>query len=147
MKQLAVLVLLVAAMPAQAAQPNLVLMFVDNLGYGDFGCYGNRVIKTPHIDKLAEEGVRCTDFYIGSPSCMPSRGALMTGRHAVRSGMTSGDPNFYVMGLGPGGLPEGEVTLAEALHDRGYSTAMVGKWCVARTRANHDALSTCHTAF
>lgn len=56
-------------------KPNIVLIFVDNIGYGDLACYGNRETKTPHIDRLAEQGVRCTDFYIGSPSCMPSRGA------------------------------------------------------------------------
>jgi len=55
-------------------------MFLDNIGYGDLGCYGNPMMKTPRIDRLAAEGVRCTDFYISSPSCMPSRGALLTGR-------------------------------------------------------------------
>lgn len=70
---------------AEAAQkPNIVLMFVDNVGFGDFGCYGNSVIKTPRIDQFATEGVRCTDFYIGSPSCMPSRGGLLTGRSRGR---------------------------------------------------------------
>ena len=58
----------------EARRPNLVLILVDNIGYGDLGCYGNREIRTPHVDRLAEQGVRCTDFYIGSPSCMPSRG-------------------------------------------------------------------------
>ena len=65
---------------AGADKPNVVLILVDNVGYGDLGCYGNKEIKTPRIDQLAEQGVRCTDFYIGSPSCMPSRGALLTGR-------------------------------------------------------------------
>jgi hypothetical protein len=64
-------------------KPNIVLMFVDNVGFGDFGCYGNPVVRTPYIDRFATQGVRCTDFYIGSPSCMPSRGGLMTGRHAI----------------------------------------------------------------
>ena len=72
-----------AALAVDGGKPNFVLIIVDNIGYGDLGCYGNTVIKTPHIDDLARQGVRCTDFYIGSPSCMPSRGALLTGRHPV----------------------------------------------------------------
>jgi hypothetical protein len=67
-----------------AGKPNIVLMFVDNIGYGDLGCYGNKVVKTPRIDRFAREGVRCTDFYIGSPSCMPSRGGAAD-RQAWRS--------------------------------------------------------------
>ena len=89
---LAVLLVLAVGMPCQGqadnrGQPNIVLMFIDNIGYGDLGCYGNAGVKTPHIDLLASQGVRCTDFYIGSPSCMPSRGALLTGRHPVRNGL------------------------------------------------------------
>ena len=68
-------------------KPNVVLILVDNIGYGDWGCYGNRQIMTPRINRLAAQGVRCTDFYIASPSCMPSRGALLTGRHPVRNGL------------------------------------------------------------
>ncbi|UCD51670.1 MAG: sulfatase-like hydrolase/transferase [Phycisphaerales bacterium] len=67
-------------------KPNIVLMLCDNIGYGDLGCYGNRLVQTPCIDRLAAEGVRCTDFYIASPSCMPSRGVLSTGRHPLRRG-------------------------------------------------------------
>ena len=59
--------------------PNLLLLFVDNVGYGDLGCYGNRDAITPRIDRLASEGVKCMDFYIASPSCSPSRGAILTG--------------------------------------------------------------------
>ena len=70
-------------MAANKQPPNLVLMFIDNVGYGDLGCYGNSQMKTPNIDWLASQGVLCSDFYIGSPSCMPSRGALLTGRHAA----------------------------------------------------------------
>ena len=63
------------------------MILIDNVGYGDIGCYGNRVIRTPNMDRLARQGVRCTDFYVGSPSCMPSRGALLTGRHPERNGL------------------------------------------------------------
>jgi arylsulfatase len=67
--------------------PNILLIVVDNLGYGDLGCYGNHEARTPNIDRLASEGVRCTDFYIASPSCSPSRGAILTGRHPLRNGL------------------------------------------------------------
>ena len=68
-------------------KPNIVLMLFDNISYGDLGCYGNPLVKTLRIDRLVAEGVRCTDFYIASPSCMPSRGALLTGRHPFRNGL------------------------------------------------------------
>src|SRR5687768_17115045 len=71
---------------AGATAPNVLLLFVDNLGYGDLPSYGNKESKTPNIDRLAAEGVRCTDFYIGSPSCAPSRGAILSGRHPERTG-------------------------------------------------------------
>lgn len=90
-----------AAIGGQAEKPNIVLILVDNVGYGDLACYGNREIRTPHIDRLAEEGVRCTDFYIGSPSCMPSRGALLTGRHPVRNGLNE---QVYLIDEGGGTL-------------------------------------------
>ena len=85
-------------------------------------------MRTPHLDQLAAAGHVLTQHLVASPICTPSRAALLTGRHAVRTGMTSADPNFNVMGLGPGGLPAVEVTLAEALRARGYATGMVGKW-------------------
>ena len=69
-----------AARASVAVRPNILLLFLDNVGYGDLGCYGNREAKTPNMDRLAADGVRCTDFYIGSPSCSPSRGAILTGR-------------------------------------------------------------------
>lgn len=112
--------------------PNVVFLWVDDVGYGDLGFNGNNTMRTPNLDALAASGAVLTQHLVASPICTPSRAALMTGRHAVRSGMTSGDPNFYVMGVGPGGLPDQEVTVAEALRDRGYSTAMVGKWCARR---------------
>src|SRR5262249_53575345 len=87
-------------------RPNLLLLFLNNVGYGDLGCYGNREVKTPNIDRLAAEGVRCTDFYVGSPSCSPSRGAILTGRHPERNGLNyqlSADEN-----MGGEGLPRTE---------------------------------------
>ena len=126
MKPFTVLVLLAAAVPAQAAKPNIVLMFVDNLGYGDFGCYGNKVMKTPNIDKLAEQGVQCTSFYIGSPSCMPSRGALLTGRHPVRNGLN--EQIYLIDELEQTPLPLSEKLFPQYMQQLGYATACFGKW-------------------
>src|SRR5262247_1740605 len=71
----------------RVTKPNILLLLIDNVGYGDLGCYGNKRVKTPNIDRLASEGVRCTDFYVASPSCSPSRGALLSGRHPERNGL------------------------------------------------------------
>jgi arylsulfatase A len=106
--------------------PNIVLMLFDNVGYGDLGCYGSRLVKTPRIDRLAAEGVRCTDFYIASPSCMPSRGALLTGRHPLRTGLNEQiwkiDEHEQV------GLPHREVILPRYLARGGYVSGCFGKW-------------------
>lgn len=73
-----------ASLPAVAGsppKPNVLLIYVDNVGYGDLGCYGNTEVKTPRIDQLAREGARCTEFYVVTTSCTPSRGAVLTGRY------------------------------------------------------------------
>jgi arylsulfatase A-like enzyme len=106
--------------------PNIVIIFADDLGYGDLGCQGHPSIRTPHIDRLAAEGRRFTDFYAAAPLCTPSRAALLTGRYAVRSGMVG--RRGVLFPDSKGGLPAGEITLAELLRDRGYATAQVGKW-------------------
>lgn len=109
-----------------AERPNLVLIYIDNVGYGDIGCYGNPVIRTPHIDRLAREGVRCTDFYIVTSSCTPSRGALLTGRYPLRNGLThqlGRDENWTGVGL-----PHFETILPQFLKRAGYATACFGKW-------------------
>lgn len=106
--------------------PNFLLFFVDNVGYGDLGCYGHRENKTPNIDKLAAEGVRCTDFYIGSPSCTPSRGAILTGRHPERNGL-----NFQLnakQNTNGIGLPLNEKIIPQFLKPLDYATAAFGKW-------------------
>ena len=113
--------------PAADSPPNLVIIVADDLGYGDLGCYGHPTIRTPHLDAMAAEGVRFTDFYAGSPVCTPSRAALLTGRLAVRSGMAN-DKRRVLFPNSTGGLPQEEVTIAEALKGNGYATACVGKW-------------------
>lgn len=119
------LALLCLALIAGAGErpPNLVVIFCDDLGYGDLGCYGNPSIRTPHLDRLAAEGLRFTDFYAAAPVCTPSRAALLTGRYAIRSGM-----NAVLFPDSKGGLPQSEITLAAALQKAGYATAHVGKW-------------------
>ncbi|MHC4704073.1 MAG: twin-arginine translocation signal domain-containing protein, partial [Planctomycetota bacterium] len=109
-----------------AGKPNIVLMFVDNIGYGDLGCYGNKVVRTPRIDRFAREGVRCTDFYIGSPSCMPSRGALLTGRHGVRNGLN--EQLWRTDELEQVALPHSEKILPRYLAEAGYVSGCFGKW-------------------
>jgi arylsulfatase A-like enzyme len=103
-------------------KPNVVLLYADDLGYGDLSCYGSR-IATPNIDRMAAEGVRFTDFCSASSVCSPARAGLMTGRYPVRAGVTS------VLGPGDsGGISPTEITLAEQLRGAGYRTACVGKW-------------------
>ncbi|MEM7572866.1 MAG: sulfatase [Bacteroidota bacterium] len=110
-----------------ASAPNIILIFADDLGYGDLACYGHPTIETPNLDRLAREGRRYTQFYVGAEICTPSRTALLTGRYPVRSGMTSNQRSVLFPDSG-GGLPASEYTLAEALQEAGYRTGCVGKW-------------------
>jgi arylsulfatase A len=115
------------AEPASSTQsPNIVILYVDNVGFGDLGCYGNTEVLTPHLDQLAAEGVRCTDFYVVTSSCTPSRGALLTGRYPRRNGLMhqlARDENWYGIGL-----PQRERLLPQYLKDSGYATGCFGKW-------------------
>ncbi|MDZ4288761.1 MAG: sulfatase-like hydrolase/transferase [Prosthecobacter sp.] len=109
-----------------APKPNILLLFIDNVGYGDLGCYGNAEVKTPNMDRLAAEGVRCTDFYIGSPSCSPSRGAILTGRHPERNSL-----NYQLSpeeNMGGEGLALTEKIIPQYLKPLGYATGAFGKW-------------------
>jgi arylsulfatase A len=115
------------AIAAKADSPNIVVIFCDDLGYGDLSCFGHPTIKTPNLDRMAAEGVRLTQFYSASPVCTPSRAALMTGRLPIRSGMCS-DKRRVLFPNSGGGIPASEVTLAEGLKKQGYATACVGKW-------------------
>ena len=109
-------------------QPNIILINCDDMGYGDLSCYGSRVNHTPAIDRLAEEGVRCTSWYAPSPVCSPSRGATLTGCYPPRIGFGSftGRPVLF-----PGhsvGLNPSEPTFADYLRSAGYRTCLIGKW-------------------
>jgi arylsulfatase A len=113
----------------QAAErsPNIIVIFADDLGYGDLGCFGNPTIHTPHLDRMAAEGMKLTQFYSAAPVCTPSRAALMTGRLPARSGMCS-NKRRVLFPNSKGGIPASEITLAEALKTKGYATACIGKW-------------------
>jgi len=114
---------------AQSKKPNFVIIFCDDMGYGDPSCYGHPTIRTPNIDRMAREGQRWTDFYCGAPVCTPSRAAIMTGRLPIRSGLCAlSDWPLVLMPWSTGGLPKNEITIAEALKTKGYATACVGKW-------------------
>jgi arylsulfatase A len=108
-------------------QPNFVLIFCDDMGYGDLGCYGNPTIHTPNIDRMASEGMKFTQFYVGASVSTPSRSALMTGRLPVRNGLY-GDKRDVLFPDSKAGLGQDEVTVAKLLQQNGYATACVGKW-------------------
>lgn len=105
-------------------RPNVVIIYADDLGYGDLGCYGSPTVRTPHLDELADRGVRCTNWYANSPVCSPSRAALLTGRHPGNAGVQT------ILGgrRGEPGLPESQLTLAEVLAGHGYRSGIFGKW-------------------
>ena len=107
---------------------NVVIIYTDDLGWGDLGCYGHPDFKTPRIDKLAAEGARLTSFYSSCPYCAPSRAALQTGRYQVRSGMTLNPCPDRPGKTDDIGLPASEVTLGEAFKAAGYATTCIGKW-------------------
>ncbi|MGH9160556.1 MAG: sulfatase family protein [Vicinamibacteraceae bacterium] len=125
------------AATSRGSVPNVVLILADDLGYGDLGSYGHPTIRTPRLDRLAQEGIRLTSYYAGAPACTPARAALLTGRYAARMGLAE-----VVMPEDTHGLPASELTLAEALESRGYQTKMVGKWHLGH--ATRDLLPTAH---
>ena len=107
--------------------PNFVIIFCDDLGYGDIGVFGHPTIRTPNIDRMAREGQRWTSFYVAASVCTPSRAGLMTGRLPIRSGMCD-DVERVLFPNSTGGLPQSEITLASALKKAGYASACIGKW-------------------
>jgi arylsulfatase A-like enzyme len=112
---------------AQRQSPNIVILFADDLGYGDLSSFGHPYIRTPELDELARMGQKWTDFYVAAPVCSPSRAALLTGRLPVRSGLYGDSIRVYFPDE-PGGFPDEEVSIAEALKQQGYATGIFGKW-------------------
>jgi arylsulfatase A-like enzyme len=108
-------------------KPNMIVVFCDDLGYGDLSVFGHPTIHTPNLDRMAAEGQKWTQFYVAASVCTPSRAALMTGRYPVRTGMCS-DVRRVLFPDSAGGLPESEITIARVLKNQGYATACVGKW-------------------
>ena len=100
-------------------RPNIILMMADDLGYGDTGFNGNKIIRTPHLDRMAQDGVKLTHFYAGNSVCSPTRGTCLTGRHHHRYGIWTANV---------GHLPKQEITLARMLKQQGYATGHFGKW-------------------
>jgi arylsulfatase A-like enzyme len=127
--------------------PNIVFFLADDLGYGDLGCYGNSVNRTPHLDRMAREGMRFTDFCVSWPACTPSRSAILTGRYPQRNGLydmiRNNEVNWkfafneYNYALSPEmtlGMDTREITIGQALKSAGYATGVVGKWDGGRAK-------------
>ncbi|MEN3942135.1 arylsulfatase [Prosthecobacter sp. SYSU 5D2] len=116
---------LISSSGLAAERPNLIWIMADDLGYGDLGCFGQKVITTPNLDRMAKEGMKFTHFYAGATVCAPSRSVLMTGLHHGRTRVrgNSGKTNPAAQAL-----KEGDVTVAKVLKEAGYQTALIGKW-------------------
>ncbi|MDD7983376.1 sulfatase [Lentisphaera marina] len=129
MKNTVLILFLFFAMCAKAnsEKPNVIIIFADDMGYGDMSCNGNPSIKTPHLDRMAYEGQKWTNFYVAAPVCTPSRAGLLTGRLPIRNGMCS-NKRRVLFPDSKGGLLQSEYTLADMFKSAGYETGMVGKW-------------------
>lgn len=122
---LGMIALLPVSLAGEHLKPNIIFIMADDLGYGDLSCYGSKTIKTPHLDRLAATGVKCTDFHSNGAVCSPTRAALMTGRYQQRSGVGG---VITAKGHREAGMPLEEWTIGEAMKELGYSTALFGKW-------------------
>lgn len=113
----------ITSMAFSQERPNFVIIFADDMGYGDAQCYGHPTIKTPNINRMASEGMRMTEFYVAAPVCSASRAALMTGRLPIRTTITG-----VLFPRNETGLPKSEITIAKLLKEEDYATACIGKW-------------------
>ncbi|MEZ4905373.1 MAG: arylsulfatase [Spirosomataceae bacterium] len=118
---------------SQIQRPNVILILADDLGYGDLGCFGQKQIATPNIDKLAKEGMIFTRHYAGAPVCAPSRCALMTGKHVGHTSVRGNQPKGQL-------IKENETTLPEVFKKAGYTTACIGKWGMGNAPEPNDPL-------
>lgn len=124
-------------------RPNFVLLMADDLGIGDPGCYGNKTLRTPNIDRLAGGGVKLTQHLAAAPLCTPSRAAFLTGRYPIRSGMAAQNQvGVFIFSASSGGLPPSEITFAKLLKNQGYTTALIGKWHLGTNC--HNSSDFCH---
>src|SRR5688500_3723836 len=123
-----VLVLSASGQARGADRPNVIIILADDLGYGDLGCYGHPKFKTPHLDRMAAEGAKLTQFNCPAPFCAPTRASLMTGRYPFRCGMVANPAPDGGSQADALHLPESEITIAQLFKQAGYATGMVGKW-------------------
>ena len=123
LKLLAMLPLVGTVAAGAAERPNIVMIFVDDMGYGDLGCYGHPTIATPNLDRMAGEGLRFESFYVSEATCTSSRASIRTGCYASRVGVIGALAPWSKVGLA-----DEEETLAELLREQGYRTAFLGKW-------------------
>ncbi|MDP6525436.1 MAG: arylsulfatase [Kiritimatiellia bacterium] len=142
---LAFLLLFTSSFASAAGKPNIIYILVDDLGYGDVGCYGQEIIKTPNLDRMAAQGMRFTDHYSGSTVCAPSRCVLMTGKHTGHSTVVNNAEiprDTIPMGdrgaAGQAPLKEGEMTLGRLAKKAGYNTACIGKWGMGSRHSSGD---------
>lgn len=112
-------IVLITSFTQKPQKPNIIFILADDLGYGDLGCFGSKIIKTPNLDKMAKEGIKLSQFYSGSTVCAPSRCALMTGKHTG---------NAYIRGNGEVSLRKSDTIIPEILKTAGYQTGLFGKW-------------------
>ncbi|MEQ1841817.1 MAG: sulfatase-like hydrolase/transferase, partial [Verrucomicrobiales bacterium] len=117
--------LALSAAAAAADRPNIIFILCDDLAQGDLGCYGQKLITTPHLDRMAAEGTRFPQLYSGTSVCAPSRSSLMTGQHTGHCPIRA---NREIQPEGQKPLPEETVTVAQILKSAGYATACMGKW-------------------